>query len=150
MFLVCDIINILLTELSRSVWESLHLSHDIQTDLTGFHLHSPLGQDSHVHTSSVNTCKSYCNYNLEFWCTFTKHWVLNSFAERSFPGCTVHVDSTDVKRISFILGVKGTQVEEIYDLSKSFKGCVQYGSTEIQNIRIAHINSFYMYAQHTG
>jgi len=28
--------------------------------------------------------------------------------------------------INFITGVKGAQVEEIYDLSKPFKGCVQY------------------------
>ena len=39
----------------------------------------------------------------------------------------VQADSTDVKTILFILGVKGAQVEEIYDLSKPFKGCVQYG-----------------------
>ena len=37
----------------------------------------------------------------------------------------VRVDSTDVKTILFITGVKGAQVEEIYDLSKPFKGCVQ-------------------------
>ena len=40
----------------------------------------------------------------------------------------VRVDSTDVKTILFITGVKGAQVEEIYDLSKPFKGCVQCAS----------------------
>ena len=130
MFLVSDIINILLTELSRSVWESLHLGHGMQTDLTGFRLHSrPWSRFSHtnlrtrlIHVrAAVIIIWSFDVHLLSIEC-----WIhLQNW--RSFPGCTVHVDSTDVKRILFILGVKSAQVEEIYDLSKSFKGCVQYG-----------------------
>ena len=58
------IINILLTELSRSVWENLDLSRCVQTSLRSFCTHD-LGQDSPIQTFLLPHYRSRCRSRWE-------------------------------------------------------------------------------------